>query len=465
MITLPLFIVAGIIYLVKKSGSKQSGSQRLDTSAAIAPWLERWKIAGLVEEAQIEAILGFEKAQAPPEPEPAHQAPVVAEALAYCGALLAAVGIGLMINRFDLTPQTGAVFAGCVAVFLVVASRFVHPDTGPAWWRLHQVVAFLGAAALAVAVGLQVGGVSNRSPEETALIIGVVLTIVGWFLYRRRDLPLQQLGFFAACVSLVTGASLLIDSHGLNSQGLDSHGRVAAGALLLLGVIWILSARRALLPPTALALTLGAVLVSISPYPGSGEWPMFAFPAAAAIAALLVIAGGLDKRPVLLVVGLLALFQAVPTAIVMTRGSWVEAVVALGFSVFGAALIRWGWQREEGDRWVAHTTGSVMLALTGMALTSTWQLSGQIVGVVIAVICISLGTVYGRSIVAGFGLVAFAIYAPWLIASEFGGRAVPIGLVVVGVAGIGVAVRMLARQPAELPRTPEEVENSQISAN
>jgi len=192
---------------------------------------------------------------------------------------------------------------------------------------------------------------------------------------------------------------------------------------------------------------------------------MLAFPAAAVIAALLVIAGGLDKRPVLLVVGLLALFQAVPTAIVMTRGSWVEAVVALGFAVFGAALILWGWQREEIDRWVSHTTGSVMLALTGVALTTTWQLSGLIVGVVIGVICISLGTVYKRSIVAGFGLVAFAIYAPWLIASEFGGRAVPIGLVVVGVAGIGVAVRMLSRQPAELPRTHEEVENSQISAN
>ena len=462
MITLaiPILIVAGIIYLARHSGSKQSGSQRVDTSAAVAPWLERWRSAGLLEEAQIEAIIGYEKAQAPPAPEPAHQAPVVAEALAYGGALLAAVGIGLLINRFVLSPQAGAVFAGCVAVFLLVASRFVHPDTGPTWWRLHQVVAFLGAAALAVAVGLQAAGVSNLSPQATALIIGVVLTIVGWFLYRRRDLPLQQLGFFAACVALVTGASLLIDSHGL-----DSHGRVAAGALILLGVIWILSARRDLLPPTALALTLGAILAAVSPYPGSGEWPMFAFPAAAAIAALLIIAGGLDKRPVLLVVGLLALFQAVPTAIVMTRGSWVEAVVALGFAVFGAALIRWGWQREEIDRWVSHTTGSVMLALTGGAIASTWRLSGLIVGVVIAVICISLGTVYKRSIVAGFGLFSFAIYAPWLIASEFGGRAVPIGLVVVGVAGIGVAVRMLSRPTTELPKSPQEVENPQINAD
>ncbi len=454
-LALPILIVVGIIFFATRNGSKHSGSAHLYTAAAVAPWLERWKIAGLVEEGQIEAIIGYERTQTPPQPEPTHQAPVVAEALAYGGALLAAVGIALMINRFDLTPQAGAFFAGCVAVFLLVASRFVHPDTGPAWWRLYQVVAFLGAGALAVAIGLQVGGVANRSPEATALIIGLVLTIVGWFLYQRRDLPLQQLGLFAACISLVTGAAQLI----------AWHGQVAAGALLLLGVIWILSARRDLLPPTALALTLGSVLVSISPYPGSGEWPMFAFPAAAAIAALLVIAGGLDKRPVLLVVGLLALFQAVPTAIVMTRGSWVEAVVALGFAVFGAALLWWGWQREDANRWVAHTTGSVMLALTGGALATTWRLSGLIVGVVIAVICISLGTVYRRSIVAGFGLTSFAIYAPWLIASEFGGRAVPIGLVVVGVAGIGVAVRMLSRQPAELSETPEEVENSEISAN
>ncbi len=454
-LALPILIVVGIIYFSTRNGSKHSGSAHLDTAAAVAPWLERWKMAGLVEEAQIEAIIGYERTQTPPPPEPTHQAPVVAEALAYGGALLAAVGIGLMINRLDLTPQAGAVFAGCVAVFLLVASRFVHPDTGPAWWRLHQVVAFLGAGALAVAVGLQAAGVSNRSPEATALIIGVSLTIVGWFLYRRRDLPLQQLGFFAACISLVTGASVLI----------DSHGRVAAGALLMLGVIWIFSARRDLLPPTVLALTLGAILVAVSPYPGSGEWPMFAFPAAAAIAALLIIAGGLDKRPALLIVGLLALLQAVPTAIAMTQGSWVEAVVAAGFAVFGAALIWWGWQREDVNRWVAHTTGSVMLALTGGALATTWRLSGLIVGVVIAVICISLGTVYRRSIVAGFGLVSFAIYAPWLIASEFGGRAVPIGLVVVGVAGIGVAVRMLSRPHAELSRSPEEAENSQISAD
>ncbi|MEN9595399.1 MAG: hypothetical protein RLY23_1882 [Actinomycetota bacterium] len=457
MITLaiPILIVAGIIYLARNSGSKQSSSQRVDTSAAVAPWLERWRSAGLLEEAQIEAIIGYEKAQTPPALEPAQQTPVVAEALAYGGALLAAVGIGLMINRFDLTPQAGAVFAGCVAVFLIVASRLVHPDTGPAWWRLHQVVAFLGAAALAVAVGLQVGGVSNGSPEATALIIGVVLTIVGWFLYRRQDLPLQQLGFFAACISLVTGAAQLI----------DSHGRVAAGALLILGVIWILSARRDLLPPTGLALTLGAILVAVSPYPGSGGWPMFAFPAAAAVAALLIIAGGLDKRPALLIVGLLALLQAVPTAIAMTQGSWVEAVVAAGFAVFGAALLWWGWQREDVNRWVAHTTGSVMLALTGGALATTWRLSGLIVGVVIAVICISVGTVYRRSIVAGFGLTSFAVYAPWLIASEFGGRAVPIGLVVVGVAGIGVAVRMLSRPPTELTKSSQEVENPQISAD
>ena len=191
---------------------------------------------------------------------------------------------------------------------------------------------------------------------------------------------------------------------------------------------------------------------------------MFAFPAAAAIAALLIITGGLDKRPVLLIVGLLALFQAVPTAIVMTHGSWVEALLAAGFAVFGAALIWWGWQREDVNRWVAHTTGSVMLALTGGALATTWRLSGLIVGVVIAVMCISLGTVYRRSIVAGFGLISFAIYAPWLIASEFGGRAVPIGLVVVGVAGIGVAVRMLSRTHTAVSKSPEEAENSQFSA-
>ena len=454
-LAIPILIIAGIVFLVRRGGSK-----RAETISAVTPWLERWRSAGLLEEAQIESIIEFEKAQAPPSSEETHQAPVVAEVLAYGGALLAAVGIGLMIDRFDLTPQAGAVFAGCVAVFLLIASRAVHPETGPAWWRLHQVVAFLGSAALAVAIGLQVGGVANRSPEATALSIGAVLAIIGWFLYKGRDLPLQQLGFFAACVSLVTGAAVLIDA-----QGLDSHGRVAAGALLILGVMWILCGRRDLLPPTSLALTLGAVLIAMSPYPGSGEWPMFAFPAAAAIAALLVIAGGLDKRPALLIVGLLSMFQAVPNAIAVTQGSWVEAVVALGFAVFGAALIRWGWRRDETDQWVAHTTGSVMLALTGVALATTWQLSGLIIGVVIAVICISIGTAYKRSIVAGFGLLSFAIYAPWLIASEFGGRAVPVGLVVVGVAGIGVAVRMLSRPPAELSKSPEEVENPQIKAD
>ena len=436
-LAIPLLIVVWIVYLATRTGSKAT-----DPAEAITPWLERWRSAGFVDEAQVDAILSYEIGQTPAPSELTSTAPAVAEALGYGGALLAAVGISIMIDRFDLTPQAGAIFAGCVAVFLLIASRFVDPDTGPAWWRLHQIVAFLGAAALAVAVGLQAGGVADRSPEATALCIGAALMLVGWFLYLRRDLPLQQLGFFAGCITLVAGASLLI----------DQRGQVAAGSLFLLGAIWILLARRNKLPPATLALILGAVLVTASPYPGSSEWPMFAFPVAAAIAALLVVIGGIDKRPPLVVVGFIALLQAVPTAIVVTSGSWVEGLVAFGFAVFGTSLLLWGWSRDRDKRWLSHTTGSIMLAICGIALATTWRLSGLIIGVIIAIVCITLGTIYRRSIVAGVGLLSFGIYVPWLIASEFGGRGVPIGLVVVGVGGVGAAARMLSNRAKELSK-------------
>ena len=434
---LPFVFVAGIVFLAMRARTKP-----IDIAVAVTPWLERWRSVGLVTEEQVDSILTYEKVHSPASNEDVPSPPAAAEALGYGGALLAAVGIAIMIDRFDLSQQAGAVFAGCVAIFLIVASRFVNPDRGPEWWRLNQVVALLGAAALAVAVGIQTGGVARMSPAATSFVIGATLSVVGWFLYRRRDLPLQQLGLFAAVVATIVGATLLI----------DPDGRITAGGLLILGICWIAGARRQVFPPALLAFILGGLLTALSPNIWANSWPMFAFPAAAAIAALLIIVGGLDKRPALLTIGLLALLQAAPASIGATAGSWVGAIVALGFVVFGASLIRWGWSREEGAEWVSHTTGAILLALTGGAIAATWQLSGLIVGAVIASALVALGTTYRRGIVGGIGLLAFAIYVPWLIASEFGGGAVPIGLVVVGVGGIGVAVLMLARRPTEVPK-------------
>ena len=98
--------------------------------------------------------------------------------------------------------------------------------------------------------------------------------------------------------------------------------------------------------------------------------------------------------------------------------------------------------------------GSLTLLIpAGYLWASIDQDSGRgfvalLAGVAIGGALTALGALRNRPWLAGVGLVGILIYVPWTVAQFFEGRAVPVTLVLVGLIGIGAAVRSLRHRAA-----------------
>ena len=98
--------------------------------------------------------------------------------------------------------------------------------------------------------------------------------------------------------------------------------------------------------------------------------------------------------------------------------------------------------------------GSLTLLIpAGYLWASIDQDSGRgfvalLAGVAIGAALTALGALRNRPWLAGVGLVGILIYVPWTVAQFFEGRAVPVTLVLVGLIGVGAAVRSLRHRAA-----------------
>ncbi|MFM7061118.1 MAG: hypothetical protein ACKOZL_08050 [Actinomycetes bacterium] len=444
---IPILIAVVVIVAVRR---RAESVDRTGDPAMAAALLERWRSAALITADEAAAIAEYERVHAPTPPPPLSRGPLVAEVLGYVGAVLAAIGIAIVVARVDLSVQTGAILALAIGALLVAVGFAVPEHAGGPWWRFRQVLHLLGTAGLTIAAGIQVGGVAEASGQAVAFACGATGTIVGGLLYFRRDRPLQLVAWFAGLIALAVGATLVVSGAGL----------LTAIALLVLGGAWTSAAWRDLLPRRVIALPLGALLLGAAAAPAAETWGEFTgFGVASIICAALVLLGYQRREPTVLVAGI-----SVGTIILSATLSFAEAPWQYGLSAalllaFGTAAIREAWDGEEAETIAVQLVGAItVLVAAGNVFAHMDQDSGRAfvalaLGVVIAGGLTALGALRSRPWLAAAGLLGILVYVPWTVGQFFEGRAVPVTLVLVGLVGIGVAVRSL-RHRAGPPAPP-----------
>lgn len=448
VLLIPLLIVVAIVVAARRHTDAAAGDRAPVTPEGLAT---RWRAAALISADQEQAILEYERANAPAPAEPVSHAPVVAEVLGYVGAILAAIGIAIVVARVDLSLQTGALLALALGALLIAAGFAVPEAAGGPWWRFHQVLWALGLAGLTIAAGIQVGGVGGRSGPAVALACGTVATIVGGLLYARRDRPAQSLLWFAGLVTAAIGGSLLIVGGGV----------LTAGVLLVLGAAWFAAAWRELLPPRTIAVALGTLLLGAAAMPAGFTWdPFIGFGVASVITAGLVLVGYRTRRNDVLLPALAA------TTVVFTGSLstaedpwqfWLAAVVLLGI---GAAAIREAWDGHDAESVSVQLMGALALLIPGgmvwahITEDSAGGFAALLAGIAISAAITALGALRSRPWLAGIGLAGILVYVPWTVAQFFEGKAVPVTLVLVGLLGIGAAVRSLRHRATPPPAPP-----------
>lgn len=454
LLVIPVLIAVVIIVSTRRHAERAGGAGGAVDAATTAALVERWRAASIISPDQAVAIERYERDHAPTPPPPAARGPVVAEILGYVGALLAAIGIAIVVARVDLSLRTGALLALVLGSLLVAAGFAIPEHAGGPWWRFRQVLHLLGLAGLTVAAGIETGGIAERSGEAVAFACGAVMTVVGGLLYARRDRPLQLIAWGAGLTTLAVGVTALATGIGV----------LTAAALLAIGGAWTAAAWRDLLPRRVIALPLGALLLGVAAAPATGTWGPFTGFGLATLACGALILGGYRVRDrggaALMVPGIaVATFVGSAALIGNETATWQEMFAAIVLLVFGATAVRMAWDDHEAEGVALQLTGALALLLpAGYVWASIDQDSAGAFAVLLAGIAIAgaltaIGALRRRPWLAGAGLVGILVYVPWTVAQFFEGKAVPVTLVLVGLIGIGTAVRSL-RHRATPPTAP-----------
>lgn len=434
---IPIIIVVAIVVATRRRSdgpTAQGPSPEMVTAL-----VDRWRDAALISPDQRAAILAHEDARRP-APRPATpRGPIVAEILGYLGAVLALVGIGIVIANAKFTDRQGALLAGTLGVLLAGVSLAVPEERGGPWWRFRQVLALLGLAGLVVATGLVVGAVAEASVEVTIMACGAVGAAGGAALHAGRDRPVLLAAAFAGLVALVVAAASLP----------DTGGWLIAGALTLLAIAWGVAAWRGLLAPRWLALGLGTGLAIFAPAPIGDSQLLVGWGLASAVAGALLLVGHRRREAPALLVSLLLAPIVLSGAVAGADHRWEALLLGLGLVAFGLLALRAGWSDESAEGVALQVYGTAALLVpAGVVWASGTPRAGTglaalLVGVATAAALIVIGATRSRLWVAGVGLLGALVYSAWTAGQFFRGRPLPLLLLVVGLGGLIAAARSL----------------------
>ena len=420
--------------------------------------LERWTAAGLIDATTARAIRTFEfqrRATRRRDPittadsaavpaSPTRRVPAVAEALGYIGAVLAAVGVVLLVRRSwaDLSTIARLTIAGGATAALVLAGRHVPVTTDTALARLRSAL-WLAATATAGVLGWLVAddvfGLDDG--EITTAVVALAVTSISVTLWRGRDRPMQQgTAIGGGLVAVGTLATALAGPTVGGVALLATGAAVATAGVLMVGTAPALSVGIGAFG------ALGGGLVVAGDRMGLGL--VLATTTSAACVAMAVARGavhGARQRAVLAVAGVAGSVQAMPQTVVWFAD---EAGVATGGAVWlvglaiGAAGIR---RLVLTPRLFEVLGGSSMLV--GAAVVATGSIGlATLAGVATAIGCIAVGMLPGRVLMSVVGSVGLLAFVPWAIAHFFPGEGrAPLLIVVSGALIVAVAVLMAAQ--------------------
>ena len=415
---------------------------------SLAHQLERWRRAGVISAAQAAAITRLETPSASTTRVP--RSAIIAEAVGYVGAILAVVGLGLIVARYwaDLNTPVRLAGSGVLALAFGLGGGGV-PETAPPRRRLRWFLwlASTAAAGLFAAVATRAVVVAPPRTATVVLVTALVVGLVSFVLWRGRFRPVQELTALGAGVVALGALSRVVGTPTWMSVGVW----IAAVTILTLATSRLLPTHVVAEFTGAVALYVAAImLINHSPGPGG------IVSLAGAIAALVVastpslVASRVDAL-VLAVTGVVVLAQTAPVTVTyyaqgagLVTGGLLWLIGASGLLVGVTMPMRWA----RLTRW----TGSLS-ALGGAALIATqYPDRAPAVGVVTAVGLLVLGTrpdELGESIIGALGLV---VNVPWLIIRLFPGQVrAPLVTLITGVLLVALAL-VLAREHAHRPR-------------
>ncbi|MEZ5248245.1 MAG: hypothetical protein R2713_03215 [Ilumatobacteraceae bacterium] len=420
--------------------------------------LERWTAAGLIDATTARAIRTFEfqrRATRRRDPittadsaavpaSPARRVPAVAEALGYIGAVLAAVGVVLLVRRSwaDLSTIARLTIAGvrprlwCSPAGTCPSPR-IPPSPGcvalSGWRQRPRPVCSVGSSPTTCSASTTVRSPPRwwRSP----------VTSISVTLWRGRDRPMQQgTAIGGGLVAVGTLATALAGPTVGGVALLATGAAVATAGVLMVGTAPALSVGIGAFG------ALGGGLVVAGDRMGLGL--VLATTTSAACVAMAVARGsvhGERQRAVLAVAGVAGSVQAMPQTVVWFAD---EAGVATGArcgwsaSAIGAAGIR---RLVLTPRLFEVLGGSSMLV--GAAVVATGSIGlATLAGVATAIGCIAVGMLPGRVLMSVVGSVGLLAFVPWAIAHFFPGEGrAPLLIVVSGALIVAVAVLMAAQ--------------------
>ena len=226
--------------------------------------LEQWQREGLLDAAtavRIEAAEAAHTSSAAPvqraAPPPRVTGRLLTEALAYAGAALVMVAIGLLAgrewHRFGFATQVALL--GAAALLMLVAGALV-PDGGRGAARRLRSVLWTVSTGLALSTWVVAGGEGGLgwSAEQRLLVAGALAAVQAALLWRRCPAGLLHLATFASLAITVGAAS---------TYATVLHGEAIGVGLVLFAVAWALLATIDVVRPRLVAY-LAACLLAVS---------------------------------------------------------------------------------------------------------------------------------------------------------------------------------------------------------
>ena len=250
--------------------------------------LDRWRAAGLLDEAQAERIAAFEAEREQREARESAERPSMLEAVLYLGVAVVAVGIVTLTaqNWEDLRGWTRIASLLMPGMLLLLFGQAMRAERLPAVQRASAVAWLVSVALLAGATGV-IGDEAGWEGRTTALIAGAVATGLALLLWAVQPTHPQVIALAAALVFLAGATAAWPDDFEPTEQ--------TAGLLVaVFGATGLVLAERDLFGPLSSARMLSAAGVMLglisAAYAGGDDdrvWAeMLVFVAGAALVAL-----------------------------------------------------------------------------------------------------------------------------------------------------------------------------------
>ncbi|MGD2102109.1 MAG: DUF2157 domain-containing protein [Acidimicrobiia bacterium] len=277
--------------------------------------LRRWVAAGLIDDRTAGAIESFESARTG-----TGRVGRGMEAVAYLGAVLILVALGLLATEFweEMAPWGRLVLGAAVTLILVVVGLILGRSDEPAVERAQTFAWLLAVAAVALTVAVALTEYTDIEGQETFLYTSLASLVTAVTLWWLRSSVLQM-----AAMGVATGAATVAVVSRFESAPDWVFGLAFAGV----GLVWLALTWAGVFRPVKTSYALSAIgILSIS-FPEGNElpWPVLGLAAALALMGLSVRLG----ENVLLGLGVVGLFIYIPMTIFELFGESLGVPVAL----------------------------------------------------------------------------------------------------------------------------------------